>query len=148
MSVSPQNRAKFEKMGVAFVRLDIAMGQFIESNADQKEAFEWVNEQETRARKSSARQFWAMIILTANRSRRCVYCCLAGPQGLSALPGRSRMEAQGVEVMKLIAPTNAIEKIIDPAAPPEERAQRRRRLTKGPLEFREDRVDLPKAKGK
>jgi hypothetical protein len=39
-----------------------------------------------------------------------------------------------------------IEKMIDPAAPPEERAQRRRRLTKGPSEFREDRVDLPKAK--
>jgi hypothetical protein len=30
----------------------------------------------------------------------------------------------------------------------EERTQRRRRLTKGPSEFREDRVDLPKAKGK
>jgi hypothetical protein len=42
--------------------------------------------------------------------------------------------------------TKAIEKIIDPAARPEERAQRRRRLTKGPLEFREDRVDLPKPK--
>jgi hypothetical protein len=42
--------------------------------------------------------------------------------------------------------TKAIEKIIDPSALPEERAQRRRRLTKGPLEFREDRVDLPKAK--
>ena len=42
----------------------------------------------------------------------------------------------------------AIEGIIDPATPPEERAQRRRRLTKGPPEFREDRVDLPKAKGK
>jgi len=42
--------------------------------------------------------------------------------------------------------TKAIEKIIDASAPPEERAQRRRRLTKGPLEFREDRVDLPKAK--
>src|SRR6202048_1510638 len=41
---------------------------------------------------------------------------------------------------------NASEKMIDPAAPPEERAQRRRRLTKGPPEFREDRVDLPKAK--
>ena len=52
-------------MGVAFVRLDIAMGQFIESNADQKEAFKWVYEQETIARKSSSRQFWAMIILTA-----------------------------------------------------------------------------------
>jgi hypothetical protein len=43
---------------------------------------------------------------------------------------------------------SAIEKIIDSSAPPEERAQRRRRLTKGPLEFRDDRVDLPKAKGK
>ena len=42
----------------------------------------------------------------------------------------------------------AIEKIIDPAAPPEQRAQRRRQLTKGPSEFREARVDLPKAKGK
>ena len=42
--------------------------------------------------------------------------------------------------------TKAIEKIIDPAAPPEEKAQRRRRLTKGPSEFRGDRVDLPKPK--
>jgi hypothetical protein len=42
--------------------------------------------------------------------------------------------------------TKAIEKIIDPSAPLEERAQRRRRLTKGPSEFRGDRVDLPKAK--
>jgi hypothetical protein len=40
----------------------------------------------------------------------------------------------------------AIEKMIDPAATPEERAQRRRRLTKGPPEFRAGRVDLPKAK--
>jgi hypothetical protein len=45
--------------------------------------------------------------------------------------------------------TKAIDKIIDPSAPPEERAQSgRRRLTKGPSEFREDRVDLSKAKGK
>src|SRR6478736_841450 len=55
-------------------------------------------------------------------------------------PGR-RLRAQELA-------TKAIDKIIDPAAPPEERAQRRRRLTKGPSEFREDRVDLPKAKGK
>jgi len=40
----------------------------------------------------------------------------------------------------------AIDKIGDSAAPPEERAQRRRRLTKGPEEFREVRVDRPKAK--
>jgi hypothetical protein len=42
--------------------------------------------------------------------------------------------------------TKTIEKMIDPAAVPEEQAQRRRRLTKGPSEFREDRVDQPKAK--
>ena len=42
--------------------------------------------------------------------------------------------------------TKTIEKISDPAAPPEELAQRRRQLTKGPAEFREHRVDLPKAK--
>ena len=53
-------------------------------------------------------------------------------------PGR-RLRAQELA-------TKAIEKIIDPTAPPEERALRRRRLTKGPTEFREDRVDLPKAK--
>jgi hypothetical protein len=41
-----------------------------------------------------------------------------------------------------------IEKMGDPTASPEERDQRRRRLTKGPLEFREDRIDLPKAKGR
>jgi hypothetical protein len=39
----------------------------------------------------------------------------------------------------------AIEKIVDPSAPLEERAQRRRRLTKGPEEFRDVRVDRPKA---
>jgi hypothetical protein len=44
--------------------------------------------------------------------------------------------------------TKTIEKIIDPAAPPEEQAQRRRHLTKGPEEFREARVDRLKAKPK
>jgi predicted transcriptional regulator len=39
-----------------------------------------------------------------------------------------------------------IERMIDPSAPSEERDRRLRQLTKGPLEFREDRVDLPKAK--
>jgi hypothetical protein len=42
----------------------------------------------------------------------------------------------------------AIDKLIDADAPHEERAQRRQRLTKGPTEFREARVDQPKAKGK
>jgi hypothetical protein len=42
----------------------------------------------------------------------------------------------------------AIDKMGDPTAHPDEHAQRRRRLTKGPEEFREVRVDRPKAKGK
>jgi hypothetical protein len=42
----------------------------------------------------------------------------------------------------------AIDKMIDPSAPPEESAQRRRRLTKGPTEFREARIDQPRVKGK
>ena len=41
-----------------------------------------------------------------------------------------------------------VDKIIDPLAPADERDRRRRALTKGPREFREGRVDLPKAKGK
>ena len=39
--------------------------------------------------------------------------------------------------------TKAIEKMIDRQAAPEEQAQRTRRLTKGPLDFREHRVNLP-----
>jgi hypothetical protein len=42
----------------------------------------------------------------------------------------------------------AIDKMGDPAASSEERDERRRRLTKGPPEFREVRVDRPKSKGK
>lgn len=41
----------------------------------------------------------------------------------------------------------AIDKMGDPSATTDEHAQRRRRLTKGPPEFRDDRVDMPKVKG-
>jgi hypothetical protein len=40
-----------------------------------------------------------------------------------------------------------IDKLIDPSAPAEERQQRKRRLLKGPREFRDIRGDLPKRKG-
>src|SRR5260370_6851846 len=53
-------------------------------------------------------------------------------------PGR-RLRAQELA-------TKTIEKIIDPAAPPEERAQRRRRLTKAPTEFRKPPLYPPSAK--
>jgi hypothetical protein len=57
----------------------------------------------------------------------------------------SRLQSARADRAKELA-SKTIEKIIDPAAPPEERALRRRQLTKGPNEFREDRVDVPKAK--
>jgi hypothetical protein len=56
-----------------------------------------------------------------------------------AKPGGRRLRAQELAAQ-------AIDKMIDPSAPAEERDQRRRRLTKGPEEFREVRVDRPKAK--
>ena len=62
------------------------------------------------------------------------------PSKRIAKPGR-RLRAKELA-------SEAIEKMGDPNASPEERDQRRRRLTKGPSEFREDRVDLPKTKGK
>ena len=68
--------------------------------------------------------------------------------GLSANPPArtARKPGQKERAKELAART--IDRMQDPSAPLEERAQRRRRLTKGPSEFREDRVDLPKAKTK
>jgi hypothetical protein len=79
------------------------------------------------------------------------------------LPGRPEAIRRLVEIGLKAAPTegvrsspnklraaelagNAIDKMADPTANTRERAQRRRRLTKGPLEFREGRIDQPKAK--
>jgi hypothetical protein len=58
-----------------------------------------------------------------------------------------RLHAARADRAKDLA-SKAIEKMSDPAAPPEERAQRKRKLTKGPAEFRDARVDQPRAKGK
>jgi hypothetical protein len=63
---------------------------------------------------------------------------------MKAKPAQRSRAARAAELA-----TTAIEKMIDPAAaPPEERARRGRRLTRGPSEFLEDRVDLPKARRK
>jgi hypothetical protein len=61
----------------------------------------------------------------------------------TAAPSAAPRAARAAELAAKAIDTN-----IDPSAPPEERAQRQRRLTKGPEEFREVRVDRPKAKGK
>ena len=54
---------------------------------------------------------------------------------------RSHARLQAARAARLAE--GALETIEDPAAPPQERVQRRRKLTKGPSEFREDRIDQP-----
>ena len=56
-----------------------------------------------------------------------------------------RPKAAPAERAKELA-AKAIEQIIDTAASMEDRTERKRRLTKGPSEFREVRVDQPKPK--
>jgi hypothetical protein len=65
---------------------------------------------------------------------------IALPLKTTARPGR---RTRAKELAR-----DAIEKMGDPTASPEERDQRRRRLIKGPLEFRDDRVDVPKTNRK
>jgi hypothetical protein len=66
--------------------------------------------------------------------------------GLTVRPTKSKQAPQerGDRAKELA--TQVIDKMGDPTAHPDEHAQRRRRLTKGPEEFREMRVDRPKAK--
>jgi hypothetical protein len=73
-------------------------------------------------------------------TRRLVELGLAAkaPARPASKPGR-QLRAQELA-------TKEIDKIGDPSMPPEEHARRRRRLTKGPEEFREVRVDRAKAK--
>ena len=67
--------------------------------------------------------------------------------GLTIRTKAKQPSAAGAARAKELAKA-AIDKMSDATALPEEQAQRRRRLTKGPLEFRERRVDQPKAKSK
>jgi len=60
------------------------------------------------------------------------------------VPSKARKQP-GADRAKDLA-TSAVERIIDPSVPREERVKRRRQLTRGPIEFREERVDQPKAK--
>jgi hypothetical protein len=68
--------------------------------------------------------------------------------GLTIKTSRKPGSGHGLRLRAQELATNAIEKIADSSAPPEEQAQRRRRLVKGPEEFREARLDRPKTKGK
>ena len=78
-------------------------------------------------------------ITRAHAIRRLVALGLAGTK-----PRQRRSEANTAKAKELAA--KAIDRLVDPAAPAEEQDRRKRRLLKGPEEFREVRVDRAKAK--
>jgi hypothetical protein len=67
--------------------------------------------------------------------RRLVEAALAGSQPTKARSARARSKAQELASAQL-------DKLIDPSAPDEERQQRKRRLLKGPKEFRDLRDEI------
>ena len=62
-------------------------------------------------------------------------------QGRDSSSPKSRSRLQAARAAWLAERT--LEKIEDPAAPPQDRAHRKRKLAKGPSEFREGRIDQP-----
>ena len=71
--------------------------------------------------------------------RRLVELGLAGSQPMKLRNPKAASKALDMAAQQ-------IDKLADAAAPPEERQKRKRRLLKGPGEFRELRADLPKPK--
>jgi hypothetical protein len=70
--------------------------------------------------------------------------------GLSKTPDQPRILSTSTEGAARAAELagKVIDKKIDPKAPAEEREVRKRKLVKGPGEFRNARVDRPKVRGK
>jgi len=86
---------------------------------------------------------WAKNNETASRSdaiRRLLETALASAQ-LTTAP---RTKSSSAKASELAAST--IDSLVDKSAPPDEQAKRKRRLVKGPSEFRDIRDDLPKRK--
>lgn len=65
-------------------------------------------------------------------------------RGIAARPARSRSKKSASKASDMAA--QAIDRLVDRSAPTKEREARKRRLVKGPKEFRDIRSDLPKAK--
>jgi hypothetical protein len=65
--------------------------------------------------------------------------------GLAAAPAPGRRSPKAASKASELA-GQQIDKLIDPSAPVEERHSRKRRLLKGPVEFRDIRGDLAKPK--
>ena len=125
ISVNKKSRGRPKKVGgvypVTAVRLAPALGAAVDK---------WAAAQEGSPKRSEA-------------IRRLVEIGLA-TKGRVSPNQRSGSQADRAKELA----SNTIEKMADPTAAPKERAARHRRLTKGPSEFQEDRVDQRKTKGK
>ena len=88
-----------------------------------------------------ARQLRALAEDYERRAEKAAQTDATAQEGLNWSFPKSRSSArlQAARAARLAEGT--LEKIEDPAAPSQERAQRKRKLTEGPCEFREDRID-------
>jgi len=64
MTISPEQPAKFEQLGLDFVRNDIALSPIIQDGAESAAALEWMHEQNMRLARRDALRFWCMLTLT------------------------------------------------------------------------------------
>jgi hypothetical protein len=64
VTVTPANRKRFERLGVATVRLDLQWGVFVEPGDDRNQALEWLAEQDRATACREAFKYRAMLILT------------------------------------------------------------------------------------
>ena len=65
--------------------------------------------------------------------------------GLSAAPAAAALGSAGRDPVEIeILAVRQIDQLLDPALPTVERERRIRRLTEGPPEFSDERIDLPK----
>jgi hypothetical protein len=84
----------------------------------------------------------ALAVNCEQRAEKAVQADAAKGSVREGLKSFSRARLQAARAAQLAE--GELEKIQDPAAPPQERAQRKRRLTKGPSEFRKERIDQPR----
>jgi type IV secretory pathway component VirB8 len=64
MTIRPKSRAKFEKLGLQYVRKDIGFGFSIEDALQTEEAKEWMHEQEIKLERRESWRFWSMLLFT------------------------------------------------------------------------------------
>lgn len=72
MSITPEQRAQFEKIGLDLVKADLATGarRYVGTNldtvsADVSAAREWVKEVEDKVSSRESLRFWSMFVITA-----------------------------------------------------------------------------------